>query len=112
MGDVVVVGQTDRPVASDDTDREVFVDDDHERGVAGSVVIVSAGEQRIRVGDLLERLPELVRKITGRDPAEDRAAFVTQTWVAGAAAKPSFLKQLICNRHAHKSTTSLRPLTA
>ena len=102
--DVVVVRQPDRPVAGDDTNRAVFLDDDHQRAVSGSVVIVGAGERRIRVGDLLERLPELVGKITGRDPAQDLAALVTQAGVASAAAEPSFLEELICDRHAHQAT--------
>ena len=72
-------------------------------------MVVSAGEQRVRLGDLFERSPELVCEVSGRDPAQDLAAIVTQARVAGATPQPSFLEQLIGNRHARKSTTRLRP---
>ena len=103
QGDVVV-GQSGWPVAADDTDREVLVDDDHQRVVAASVVIVGAGKQGICVGDLFERLAELVGKITARHPAENLPALVAQTGIASAAPEPPFLEGLISDRHAHQAT--------
>ena len=109
QGDVVIVGKPARPITANHADREVFVDNDHVRRVSGSVVVVGAREQRVRVGDLFERSPELVCEVSGRDPAQDLAAIVTEARVAGATAEPSFLEELICNRHERKSTTRLRP---
>lgn len=109
QGDVVIVGKPARPITANHADSQVFVDNNHVCRVSGLVAIVGASEQRVRVGDLFERSPELVCEVSRRDPAQDLAAIVTQARVAGATAEPTFLEELICNRHARKSTTRLRP---
>lgn len=98
---VVVVREPVGPVTGHDPRREVFIDNDHGQG-ACSVVVVVAGQRRVRVGDLVEGPAELFSKVAGGESPHDGPALVGETGVASSAARSAFLEKLISDGHDHQ----------
>lgn len=103
-----LLGETDGPVAEQDTDGQVLVDHQHDGAASGVVVGVVAAEEGVVLQVGVQRGLKLVGEIAPGDPPPYLAIGLGDARIARASATTPFLEELLADGHGFHSAIRSR----
>ena len=104
---LIVIGQTLGPAATQHAHRQVLVNNDHRNRLGSVVDFGSAADERIPIRHGVHSGLELAGQIPIDQPAQELLVGLGQRRVTSPAPAAAFLEHLLTNTHAHQSAPAL-----